>query len=385
MTEREPEPVHGAEPDTEFEALPSTWEEQAVSLADAFISPREPTGEEHRILTRFAHLCLRFAHMEHRIQGDVLFDVSAHPAVIRGDHDENLLTGAEELAAAEREILEIPEGPIDDLSELLDDRGIKIIEWTQPPGNDPSGAFLFDGNTGPALLALAPEGSPAGRLILAHEYCHLIADVDPYENRFCPAASQEEAGTKGGGRLFEPDRPDGGDRRLIRSEIRADLFARAFLLPAEHFLRSLRLFEIRPEHDLALPRVADLALYYGVEPAVVLGRLVDLGILPPEEVRSITVEPRVLPGSGPPDAPPPAGPADFRSDRPERFVNLGLAMFLKHLVSLDQLATLLGIDRDTARQFLAWCDLPPSIAKAAKGADPPETPETGRPESRGTR
>ncbi|MFH1143437.1 MAG: hypothetical protein V1774_02720 [Candidatus Eisenbacteria bacterium] len=356
-----------------FEPLPKDWCARASGLADSFLSPAQLLASERVVLEQFIHLCLRFAYMEKRIQGEILFELSTHPFVIRNEPAPSLLEEAERLAARERKALEIPEGPIEDLAELLDDRGIKTILWPLAPGLRRAGAFLFDERTGPALLSMAPEQSAAGRFILAHEYGHLLVDVDPYANRFCPQAALDESDTHGGGRLFEADAllhaAAGG---LTVSEMRADFFARAFLLPPAHFLSSLKLFDISPSRDLNLARLADLAFYYGVETGVALTRIADLGALSAEAVREIGHATNSFPEVVPTEPPPSRAqaPAGSPSHHPTRFVNLGMAMYLKRLVSVDQMATLLGIDRTAAHEFLKFVDPAAIPAEGAEEAGP---------------
>jgi Zn-dependent peptidase ImmA (M78 family) len=352
-----------------FEPLPRDWDEQAAALADTFLSISDPHASEREALQRFAHFCLRFAHMEKRIQGEIIFNLSAHSAVVRGEHAPGLLEEAENLAGQERRNLDVPDGAIEDLADLLDDRGIKAVQWPSPPGVRRCGAFLFDASTGPALLSMAPSASVACRFILAHEYGHLLADVDPYENRFCPQPSLAESGTHGGGRLFEAGQlPHAAVGGLEVAEVRADLFARAFLMPATHFLSSLKLFGIRPQPELDLTRLADLAFYYGVETAVALARLADLRVLPAAEVRAIGAQHASLPEVPPLPAAEHEPGAGCASRPPARFANLGMAMFLRRLVSLEQMAALLGIDQAAAMEFLSWTESQAGEKKTAGGS-----------------
>jgi hypothetical protein len=219
-----------------------------------------------------------------------------------------------------------------------------VIESTVAPARD-GGAFLFDPRTGPALLTLAPTATPRGRAIVAHEYCHLLADIDPYENRFCPEAGRL------GARAVRPtpgvSAADLAFDEIEIAELRADLFARALLVPENHFRRALRDFGPGPS------RLADVAYYYGVEASLIESRLADLG-LPPH------------PAGPPPEADAPAapdgGPRLFPSPA-ARFVNLSLALFLKGKVTLEQMARLLGTDAASAMRFLAWSDVAPPVEK----------------------
>jgi Zn-dependent peptidase ImmA (M78 family) len=329
--------------------IPDDWDDQADRLAHSFIAPREPSASERARLTEFAHLCLRFAYLEVRVQGSILSEIPAHLAVIRGEHGESLAEEAEHLARVERGNLKIPDGPIEDLADLLDSHGIKVIEDGRPAAGS-GGAFLFDPGTGPALLCLGSVDSPAGRAVLAHEYCHLIADVDPYENRFCPhdglARVRPAPGDSAADLAFD---------ELDVAEARADLFARAFLMPAAHFRQTLALFGAGGGSPA---RLADVAFYYGVAPALAAHRLADLGLVARAGVEALIAQM--------PAATAEAAARESLYPAPAtRFVNLSLALFLQRRTSLEQMAYLLGIDVAAAQRFLAWGDVP---------AEPPEKP-----------
>ena len=378
------EPLGGAsQSEQHFDPLPRDWQDAADEITASFQAPRALSSEERALLTRFVHLCLRFAYMETRVQGEILCEIPTHLDALRGaeaqgstPNGETAGTGcdpeaigaqAAALAEAERRNLDLDSQPIEDLADLLDTRGIKTIEW---PGwnGERAGAFLFDPRTGPALLALAPPGSRSARYMLAHQYGHLLADVDPYVNRFCLHGTRAGAGhrTCMGGRIADrPQLEAVRDDAWEACELRADLFARALLLPERHFLETARAFEAQPERQIDLERIGHLAYYYGVEPAVILHRFVDLGLLPADEDRALM----------PPEGCPPAFERFAAGDEeplpyseelppglPRRFVNLDLALYLKRSVSLEQFAVLLGIEPDQARRFLVACEPPPPEA-----------------------
>ena len=344
--------------------LPDDWDEKAASLAQSFIGPLEISRAEQALLSDFSHLCLRFAHMEERVQGSLLCELPAHLTVIRGEHPDSMAAEAEHLARVERENLEIPEGPIEDLADLLDTRGIKVIECTRAPMRR-AGAFLFDPHTGPALLCQCPVDTPAGRAVLAHEYCHLLADVDPYENRICPPAGAAAAGgpPTAGDSAADLDFDD-----LDVAELRAELFARAFLLPADHYGRTLEMFGVQPGANLSLPRLADVAYYYGVETSLALRRLADLGRIPASDRDAMLA---TLPGNGADTWVPEPGPGGtphpglFPAPA-TRFVNLSLALFVRRRISLEQMAYLLGIEPAAAQRFVAWSEAPPEPSEKAR-------------------
>ena len=345
------------EPIRELPPLPSDWDERAAELTDSFLAPRTVTEEERTELTSFVHACLRFSYMEKRVQGDIICELPAHFAVLAGAKHPSLIDEAEEFAETERRNLELDEGPIEDLTEILDDRGIKILSWSRP-GIATAGAFLFESDTGPALLSLAPANSPEDRFTLAHAYCHLLADVDPYENRFCPLG---QPGSKEllarGGRLLEDAGPDDPFDETSLPELRADLFARAFLVPRSAFTQALQDFGEGGAAGFHPDRLIGVALYFNVTPWVILNRLIDMEILIKPNAAALgraidammTVENAVR-GDSP----------ELLSVLPRRCVNLALALFLKGQVTRGQMRALLDVEEETFERFLAWIEVPPA-------------------------
>ncbi len=362
---REPGPAPEAGTAVETEPLPTHWDDAAATLAESFICDRIVQPEEVGDLASFSHACLRYAYMERRIQGDLLCELPAHLSVLQGAGHVGLLDEAEALAEAERSCLEIPDGPIEDLAELLDDRGIKVFEWPQRAGRQLAGAFLMGEETGPALLSLARAGSPEGRLILAHVYGHLVADIDPYENRFCPLGGAG-TGLDLGGRLAGESEVEDDLDGIIASERRADLFARSLLVPRGHFVQTLREFGQGGAGGFSAERLAGVGYYYGVSPEVILCRLVDMEILTAEAAGALAARlPAVRPprdGDGPAGGDGHAGSDSIGSALgalPRRFVNLSLALFIKGRISKSQMGVLLGSSEESVDAVLAWIPPPP--------------------------
>jgi Zn-dependent peptidase ImmA (M78 family) len=365
----------------ETEPLPTHWDDAAAALAGSFICARTVQPEEVGDLTGFSHACLRYAYMERRIQGDLLCELPAHLSVVQGGGHVGLAEEAEALAEAERQCLELPDGPIEDLAELLDDRGIKVFEWPQASRRELAGAFLMGEETGPALLSLAPAGSPDGRFILAHAYGHLVADIDPYENRFCPLASAG-AGLGLGGRLAGEGEPEEDFDGISVPESRADLFARSLLVPRGHFARTLREFGQGGANGFSSERLCDVGYYYGVSPEVILCRLIDMEILTAAAAGALAArlpEARARqdragrPGDDAAGSPP--GPL------PRRFLNLSLALFITGRISKSQMGVLLGSGEAVVDSILAWIPPPPPRTPTARtGAQRGEgSTETGPP------
>ncbi|MCK4305625.1 MAG: ImmA/IrrE family metallo-endopeptidase [Candidatus Eisenbacteria sp.] len=426
-------PEIAPEAEEEFRPLPTDWDDRAIALAEEFISPRILSQNEQASLERFSHICLRFAHVERCIQGEILCEIPAHLSVLRRDQNISLLEEVESLANAERENMDLPKGPIENLVGLFDDRGIKVIESVQGKSNL-AGAFMFQEDTGPALLTPAPVDSPVGRFIVAHEYCHLLADVDPYESRFCPHGAQPgQDALAGGGRLLELAEFEDALDETALPETRADLFARCFLLPREHFVQTLRDFDQGGAAGFHLDRLADVAFYYGVSVPVVLNRLVDIEILRigdaramaeayasrPHETREqkgldrkaerspdrkaerspdrkaerspdrkaerspdrkadlgLSAKPGVCPQDASPD---PSSFSGAACELPKRFVDLSLALFLKKEVSQEQLSVLLDAAPSTVDLFLSWIEYPAKSRQADKEAPKGKRPDGDTP------
>lgn len=363
-------PIHGemldlsgperSEPERELPPLPNDWDERAAELVEGFLAPRTVTGEERDQLARFVHICLRFAYLEKRLQGDILCELPVHLSVLEGAAHPSLIEEAEQFAESERRNLELEDGPIEDLAELFDDRGIKVIAWPHPEISA-AGAFLFETDTGPALFCLAPVDSPQGRFALSHAYCHLLADVDPYENRFCPgeAAPTDDLAAHGG-RLLEDAGPEDPFDETALPELRADLFARAFLVPRAAFTQVLEDFGEGGAAGFHPEGLKGVALYFGVTPEVILNRLIDMEILPRSKaaalghaIEAVPADEETLAQESP----------DRLSTLPHRCVNLALALFLKGQISREQMRVLLDIEEDALKRFLAWIELPPEEEK----------------------
>jgi hypothetical protein len=357
------------------EPLPDNWPELAVELTETFVTGTVPSEQEQTCIEEFSGLCLKYAHLEKRIQGEIVCEIPASLTALDEPVSIDLLQEAEALATTERRHLELQPGPVEFLAEALDDLGIKIIERPHPEGNY-CGGFLFTEATGPALLSMAPPGFPVGNVILAHQYCHLLADNNPYENRFCHHGVTPLKDSMGlGGRTMEQAGDISGDETAL-SEARADMFARCFLLPAKHFRLTLADFGVEGSGDAfagQLDRLADLAFYYNVPTPLVLNRLLDLQLLSLKQTRDLhhafsttptrnESETELLGGLIT------AAPTDEISGilarLPKRYLTLAIALLMKNQVSKTQMETLLDLDGERLEHFLAWTEIPAGVLRA---------------------
>jgi Zn-dependent peptidase ImmA (M78 family) len=291
-----------------------------------------------RLLREFVVLCHRYAFLERLIQGDILYQIPVHVEVVQPLGDETLDDQGELMAAHERNLLDWPGGLGSSLSEALDDIGIKVFhrEGNGEGAEDASlpsaliGAFSFEGVVGPAMMVGVASGTPEAAFVAAHEYGHLIADVDPYRSRFCRWRADTLEN-------FEP----------TFEEDRADRFARALLVPAESLRSALR--EIVAEGKGADvrggPVLARLAALYEVPEALLRLRFSDLGVaIPaPSEQGSHLCNHSESTGA---------------LTLPERFFNLALAAYTERLFDVDILARFLRVTEDEAREVLEWARIP---------------------------
>ncbi|MBM3288357.1 MAG: ImmA/IrrE family metallo-endopeptidase [Candidatus Eisenbacteria bacterium] len=300
---------------------------------EGFVADPPPTAAERIELLEFVRLTHQFAFLERLIQGEVFFELPVHLDLPSAD--------VEALANEERGLLSLGMEPAESLLDALDERGIKVLRRDRGPESPDilTGGFHYLGELGPSLLVGAAEGSREASFILAHEYGHLVMDVNPYRSRFCRWR-----------------RSNLENLSSSQEEIRADRFARALLLPQE----LVRTFAIEPvgdgvDEESRRSGIVHMAEVCEVAPAVLWRRLADLDMRRSEQA-------------------PPASRlrASRRVDErrptglPERFVNLALAAFGQRMLQKPDLVRFLRIPPERLEQFLAWCPIP----RVRKGSEP---------------
>lgn len=306
--------------------------EATLHEVERFIAEPGLSGHERTEVLEFVRLTRQFAFLERLIQGEVLFELPVHFEHVTRD-DASSERHAEEVARQERDLLELGLEPAEDLLDALDGRGIKVFRRSRGPESPETltGGFHYFGEAGPSLLVGCCGGSPDAEFVLAHEYGHLVMDVNPYESRFCRWRRHD----------LENESPSPVERR-------ADRFARALLLP-EGLLRD-------SAEELGLTRpspatIAHAAAVYGVAPAVLWRRLDDLGLprsdAPPDPVK---LRRRKIDEQRP-------------TDLPERFVNLALAAYSTRMIEKTDLSRFLRVPQERLEEFLNWSQIPVQVKR----------------------
>jgi len=289
--------------DSRSARMNSLWYENAAA-------ERRLSAGERRLLKRFEVICRHFARLERAVHGDVQFELptstSSKAAFLKGSAVEQ--GGA--LAKLERERLKLGNDPLDDIEGLLDRMGIKLVRLPLERESRIAGGFFFDSDVGPCIMVNGSLAAEEQLVAAAHEYCHFLADYNPYLPRIC--FLDEAAGS-------DP------------SEARAAGFAAAFLVPEES-LSSL--MTGREGVTAGEEGLRALGVYYGVPVWAVARRLEEIGV----------------PVAGVPAREEDAGPTRGAKvqELPRRFVRLALEARARGLVSPLRMARLLQVDVATA-------------------------------------
>lgn len=334
------------------------------SRVTTFLDVSAANAPEVDVLRQFLHLSDSFAFLERLVQGHVLCDLPAHASRILSARLADPEDEGERLAEAEEDLLDWTAGSIDSLAEALDTIGVKVFLRAgderdgagtavapPPPGRDLFGAFCFYPDAGPAILAGVAADAIEATFALAHEFGHLVADVNPYVARFC----------RWDPRSFT-------NRSSRPEETRADRFARALLMPASAVLRALH--DMGPVSSAGYAgRVELLAAIFSAPEALVRRRLADLGVLladgPGAREAAGAARRRGATGGALRSASKdvnegPAPAAEPLLPLPERYVNLALAAYGGRVLSVEVLALFLRTTEDEARRVADWAGIYPN-------------------------
>jgi Zn-dependent peptidase ImmA (M78 family) len=275
------------------------------------------SDSEKRELRIFEILCRHFAYLERIIVGEVSFELPNYAGsglpVLEGTMEDQ----GTELARRERERLVTGDGPVVGVRDMLDNMGIKVIAMPMPEGSDVDGGFLFRSDVGPCIMLNSSLSARERVMEMAHQYCHFLADFDPYLPRVCLGGT-----------------PPGVDL----CEDRARSFALEFFVPEESLVSLLSGGDFR---DVGGPELDALAIYFGVPPRAIAEQLGRLGLGSSERREGPDVRERVS--------------SDEGSVRlPERFVRLAVEARSKGLISDVRMGRLLRTSAEVAQELAAY-------------------------------
>ena len=153
------------------------------------------------------------------------------------------LEGAERAATAVRDAWNLGGGPIPDMTELLEERGIKIFKFPFPTAVDGLTCHVrrLDGEIVPVVVCSSAKSIERQRFTISHELGHMAVNVFP-------------------------DVPE---------EKACDRFAGAFLAPSSGLLREVG----RRRRDFGFEELIEVKRMFGISAAALVMRMRDLGIV----------------------------------------------------------------------------------------------------------
>ena len=212
----------------------------------------------------------------------------------------NTVEAAEDAATSVRTAWNLGGGPIPDITELLEERGVKVFKWRLPGSVDGLSCRVRQvrGDAVPVVVCSTGKSSERQRFTIAHELGHLVLDI--------PSTVPEE-------------------RACQR-------FAGAFLAPGDELVREVG----RRRLNFGFDELIAIKHIFGISAAALVMRLRDLGIITEATVRDIfsgigrgwrTEEPRPL----------------ERTESPTRFRRLCLRALAENEISESKAAELLRL------------------------------------------
>jgi Zn-dependent peptidase ImmA (M78 family)/transcriptional regulator with XRE-family HTH domain len=165
------------------------------------------------------------------------------------------LDKVEEMAAQTRKSLGLGEGPISDVTLLIENEAVPIVHAPLPEGMEGMSAWYAER---PFIVVSSTASRTRARLNVAHEFGHLVLHRDIHEE------SQLDADTF----------------KLV--EAQAWRFAEAFLLPAKSFLGEA--------YNFSLDALLALKEKWGVSVAAMIKRLATLTVIDKEQERYLYIQ-----------------------------------------------------------------------------------------------
>lgn len=236
---------------------------------------------------------------------------------------------AEDVAARERSRLNLGDGPVLKLRQVLENNvGVRV--FCVPTASTIAGMYAFVADLGYCILLNAKHPHARQRWTLAHEYGHFLAD------RHKPGVDYTRY-----------------SERIPAGERFADAFAMCFLMPATSLRRQY--FDVMNSRgDFQVADLIRLASYYAVSAQAMTLRLESLGL-----VRKGTWDTLAEQGFKPETAKRnlqvPARETVNEESYPARYKILAVLAFDDGKISEGELAKYLRTDRVAARQIVREC------------------------------
>lgn len=268
----------------------------------------------------FQHLCEDYARLEELCQAPLRRRFPPEYDIQGVDPE----LAAEDVAAAERRRLDLGEGPLVKLREILEgDIGIRVFQLELP--SEVAGMFVFAEPLGACIAVNLRHSVEKRRESLAHELGHFLTDRHRAEITV-----------------------EGRFDRVPARERFAQSFARAFLMPAAGLRRRFLGIERDRHRGLTYSELYRLALFYAVSLEAMTRRLEELRLIPSGSWERLQRE-RLSASEA--QQPRRVGPVGTDDDiLPSRYIALAIEAWESAELSEGQLARLLRTDRLGARE-----------------------------------
>lgn len=227
---------------TEPEFKADAWDPAAFRLRGGDLS-----DGDRRALLAFASRCYDYANLE-RVLGITSRAQAPRYRVSAGRH----IDQGRETALHERSRLRLGTQPIADVVAVLEQEGIKVLDWSMPDDSRIDGALFVSDETGPCILLNEQQLWVRRQFTAAHEFGHLVMDADDEHSDICFS----------------------GSRSL--PEKRANAFAAEFLSPTGGVDQFLATLGVTKPEDLALGDVVELQRYFHLSFQATVWRLLNL-------------------------------------------------------------------------------------------------------------
>ena len=257
------------------------------------------------LFTRVREFLSRYAALERELLGGIQITVPRH--LLDEQDAERPEDVVERLAHRERRRLDLAGVGERDVMTVLDHEELKVYRPDFPPGTDIQGFFVFDEAVGPAFVVNGKLPHITANAVYAQLYGHYLMDHDPYEIRLV--------------------RTESGSARSVR----ARHFAVAFLIAPEELGSYLKAIKWKPGDPITRESLEQLSVYFEVDRATVLARLLSLALLSAEDIANLDLSPAE---SG----------AESHIAVPDRFVRLALEAHARRQLTDLELAGHLETD-----------------------------------------